>query len=180
MAPSDHIARRNNTGFTLLELLVALALMGMLAAWGLPNFQALGERSAVASEVNRLQTALTLARNTAITQRSDVTVCPYNGTKSDACTSDWNGHIMVVVGDKTSGIGDSEVVRVFAPTSGVKVDKNGRSHMKYDSMGHVGPFFNSSYFICPMDEQTNVLGKRLRVSQLGRARVDEDPISCGD
>ncbi len=44
MAQPHHIARRNNTGFTLLELLVALALMGMLAAWGLPNFQALGER----------------------------------------------------------------------------------------------------------------------------------------
>ncbi|MGM2596721.1 pilus assembly FimT family protein, partial [Bacillus cereus group sp. Bce035] len=61
--------RHSWQGFTLIEMLIALALMGILAAWGLPNFQALGERSAVASEVNRLQTALTLARNTAITQR---------------------------------------------------------------------------------------------------------------
>lgn len=169
--------RHSWQGFTLIEMLIALALMGILAAWGLPNFQALGERSAVASEVNRLQTALTLARNTAITQRSDVTVCPANEARN-ACTSNWSNPVMVVIGDKTSGIVGSEVVRVFPPTSGVNVTKNGRSHMKYDSMGHVGPSFNSSYFICPMDEQTNVLGKRLRVSQLGRARVDEEPISC--
>ena len=55
MAQPHHIARRNNTGFTLLELLVALALMGMLAAWGLPSFQALGERSAVASPISTMK-----------------------------------------------------------------------------------------------------------------------------
>ncbi|WP_404472884.1 GspH/FimT family pseudopilin [Vreelandella venusta] len=166
------------TGFTLIELLITLALMGILAAWGLPSFQALGERSAVASEVNRLQTALTLARNTAITQRSDVTVCPANEGRT-ACNGDWNNSVMVVIGDKTSGIDDSEVVRVFPPTSGVDVTKSGHSRIKYSAMGHTTGF-NSTYSICPTNEQTSTSGKSLVVSNLGRARVEEDPISCAD
>ncbi|WP_062375325.1 GspH/FimT family pseudopilin [Halomonas sp. KX33721] len=179
MAQPHHIARRNNTGFTLLELLVALALMGMLAAWGLPNFQALGERSAVISEVNRLQTILTLARNTAITRQSDITVCPANEGKN-ACSDDWNNPVIIVQGDKTTSIiSDQDIVRVFAPTKGVHVTKNGHSRIKYNPMGHVGGF-NSTYTICPSNDQTTSSGAELVVSTLGRARVGEDPISCAD
>lgn len=104
------------TGFTLIELLITLALMGILAAWGLPNFQALGERSAVASEVNRLQTVLTLARNTAITQRRDVTVCPINSART-AClsgTNNWSGELVVFTG-KPAGIYLETLLYVFFP-----------------------------------------------------------------
>ncbi|WP_404375881.1 GspH/FimT family pseudopilin [Vreelandella aquamarina] len=178
MAQPHHTARRNNTGFTLIELLVALALMGILAAWGLPNFQALGERSAVTSEVNRLQTILTLARNTAITQRGDITVCPANEEKN-ACSDDWNNPIIIVNGDKTTSISEQDILRVFAPTQGTHVTKNGHSRIKYNAMGHVGGF-NSTYTICPSNDQTTSSGAELVVSTLGRARVGEDPISCAD
>ncbi|MGO3004720.1 MAG: pilus assembly FimT family protein, partial [Halomonas sp.] len=77
-------------GFTLLELLVTLLLVGIISVWGVPRFQALGERSAQASEVNRLQSTFSLARNTAISQRSHITVCPTAGDRS-ACNNDWAG-----------------------------------------------------------------------------------------
>ncbi len=178
MAQPHHIARRHNTGFTLLELLVALALMGMLAAWGLPSFQALGERSAVASEVNRLQTILTLARNTAITQQSDITVCPANEGKN-ACSDDWNNPVIIVQGDKTTSISDQDIVRVFAPTKGVHVTKNGRSRIKYDSIGYTRGY-NSTYTICPGNDQTATSGATLVLSNLGRASTGEAPTSCAD
>ncbi|CAN0594771.1 unnamed protein product, partial [Ectocarpus sp. 12 AP-2014] len=37
-------------GFTLLELIITLLLVGIIAAWGLPSFQALGVRTAQTSE----------------------------------------------------------------------------------------------------------------------------------
>ena len=67
---------RHEGGFTLLELLVTLLLLGIVAVMGLPSFQALGERTAQASEINRLQSAFSLARNTAISQRRQITLCP--------------------------------------------------------------------------------------------------------
>ena len=178
MAQPHLAARHHIKGFTLLELLVALALMGILAAWGLPNFQTLGERSAVTSEINRLQAILTLARNTAITQQSDITVCPTNNNR-DTCTTDWNNPVIVVKGDKTNSISDSDIVRIFAPTKGTHVTKNGQSRIKYNSVGHAGGF-NSTYTICPSNEETSQSGKTLVISTLGRSRVGEDPISCAD
>ena len=170
MAQPHHIARRHNTGFTLLELLVALALMGMLAAWGLPSFQALGERSAVASEVNRLQTALTLARNTAITQRSDVTVCPANEGRT-ACTGDWNGPIMVVKGDKRLEDQVNEVIRVFASTAGTIVTKSGAPTMRYTSLGSIKGS-QGTYTVCPTNDQAQASCQSLVLSPAGRARID--------
>ena len=176
MAQPHYTAKRNIKGFTLLELLVALALMGILAAWGLPSFQALGERSAVTSEINRLQAILTLARNTAITQQSDITVCPTNDSQ-EACTNDWNNSVVVVKGDQTTNISDADIVRIFAPTKGTRVTKNGQSRIKYNSVGHAGGF-NSTYTVCPSSDETSLTGKTLVVSRLGRSRVGEDPISC--
>ncbi|WP_404343599.1 GspH/FimT family pseudopilin [Vreelandella venusta] len=178
MAQPHYTTRRNITGFTLLELLVALALMGILAAWGLPNFQALGERSAVTSEVNRLQTILTLARNTAITQQSDITVCPASEGEN-ACSDDWNNPVIIVQGDKTTSISDQDIVRVFAPTEGVHVTKNGRTRIKYDSIGYTRGY-NSTYTICPGNDQTAIPGATLVLSTLGRATTGEAPTSCAD
>ena len=184
MAQPHHIARRNNTGFTLLELLVALALMGMLAAWGLPSFQALGERSAVASEVNRLQTALTLARNTAITQRSDVTVCPINKDRND-CLSDtdnWSGELVVFIGKPSESIPNQNIVRFFTATSGatsISRTNANVSYLYYTYLGKVG-YGARTLDICPTNELTQTSGKSLVINPPGRARVDEDPISCGD
>ncbi|WP_226251439.1 Tfp pilus assembly protein FimT/FimU [Halomonas sp. SBBP1] len=62
------------SGFTLLELLVTLLLVGIIAVLGLPSFQALGERTAQSSEINRLLSAFAFARNTAISQRQQITL----------------------------------------------------------------------------------------------------------
>ena len=75
------------SGFTLFELLVTLLLVGIIAAWGLPNFQALGKRAAQTSEINRFQSAFSLARNTAISQRRQLTLCPASANHK-ACAND--------------------------------------------------------------------------------------------
>ncbi|MDC8444038.1 GspH/FimT family pseudopilin [Halomonas aquamarina] len=182
MAQPHHIARRNNTGFTLLELLVALALMGMLAAWGLPSFQALGERSAVASEVNRLQTALTLARNTAITRRSYATLCPVNNTRT-ACisdTDDWSGELVVFAGTQEGDIPEEDIVRFFPPTTGARTRSAtlaSDSQITYSALSRTR---NRRLHICPSQSSEGQQGKEIVIFMAGRARVDEDPISCSN
>jgi type IV fimbrial biogenesis protein FimT len=184
MAQPHHIARQHNTGFTLLELLVALALMGMLAAWGLPNFQALGERSAVTSEVNRIQTALTLARNTAITQRNEVTVCPIN-TSRNAClsgTDNWSGEWVVFVGKPSGNISDEDIVRFFPPTSGATTTSKTNvnlTYLYYEPLGGIG-YGARTIEVCPAKTDTKQSGKEVFIHPMGRARVGEDPISCAD
>lgn len=162
-------------GFTLLELLIVLVLVGVLAVWGVPSFNALGERTAVTNEVNRLQSALSLTRSTAITHHKAITLCPANRDRT-ACTGDWGSELMIVSADKLRRIDGHEVVRVF-PASGVKVTKNGHDRIRYTPLGHATGF-NSTFSICPVGTRDSVSGASLVLSTLGRARVAPQPASC--
>lgn len=164
-------------GFTLLELLITLLLVGIIAAWGLPNFQALGERTAQTSEVNRFQSAFSLARNTAINQRSQITVCPAAEGRT-ACDSEWSGELMIIKGDKTDSVQADDILRVIPAQENTAVTySRGWSRIRYNSMGYTSGY-NGSFAICSGKTAEESQGKKLVLSQLGRLRIDEAPIDC--
>ncbi|MCH4811673.1 GspH/FimT family pseudopilin [Vreelandella neptunia] len=164
-------------GFTLLELLITLLLVGIIAAWGLPNFQALGQRTAQTSEINRFQSAFSLARNTAISQRRQLTLCPADEDRK-ACTDDWGGELMIVQGDKTDSIVAEDVLRIVPAQQGTTVSySRGWSRIRYSSLGYTSGY-NGSFAICSSSGGEGVQGRKLVLSQLGRLRVDEAPIDC--
>ena len=61
-------------GFTMLELLIVLAIMGILAAFGIPWFMKLMQRQALKSAAHEIQTTLAAARMTAVKQNAPVSV----------------------------------------------------------------------------------------------------------
>lgn len=164
-------------GFTLLELLVTLLLVGIVSVWGVPRFQALGERSAQASEVNRLQSTLSLARNTAISQRRHITVCPTADDRS-ACNNDWAGELIIVRGSDTDGIQAQDILRIIPIQQNTQVAySRGWSRIRYDPMGYASGF-NGSFTVCAGHRAESAQGQKLVLSQLGRLRIDEAPIDC--
>ncbi|WP_083007140.1 GspH/FimT family protein [Halomonas sp. GT] len=167
-APHTHIQ-----GFTLIELIIALLLISVLATWGMPNFQALGRNTAVTADINRLQSAFSLARNTAITQRKTATVCPTNKQRN-ACTRDWSNALLVFKGEATNQITSSDVIRVFPKekTTTVTYNRN-RRRVSYSTLGHANGF-NGRFYICA----ASAPGKVLVLSRLGRLRIDETPADC--
>lgn len=66
-------------GFTLLELLVAVALVALLAGVGFPNFARLIEVNRVVSATNEFKTALNYARSEAVRRNESVTLDPLAG-----------------------------------------------------------------------------------------------------
>ena len=174
-----HTATRTTktSGFTLLELLVVLLLVGIIATWGVPKFQAFGERAAQTSEINRLQSAFSLARNTAISQRRQLTLCPASEDRK-ACAKDWSGELMIVLGNKTDSITDADIVRIVPAQQGTQVTYNrGWSRIRYSSLGYTRGY-NGSFHICASNGEEGAQGKKLVLSQLGRLRIDEAPIDC--
>lgn len=163
-------------GFTLLELMITLLLVGIIAAWGLPNFQALGNRTAQTSEVNRLQSTFALARNTAISQRSQITLCPAAEDRR-ACQNGWGGELMIVRGDNTDSISADDILRIVPAQQGTQVVySRGWSRIRFSALGYTSGF-NGSFAICSGSSE-GTQGKRLVLSQLGRLRIDEAPIDC--
>lgn len=62
-------------GFTLIELLTTLGVASILLSIAVPNFQSFKRNSTQTSGINELVSAMRIARNTAITTNTRVTVC---------------------------------------------------------------------------------------------------------
>jgi prepilin-type N-terminal cleavage/methylation domain-containing protein len=66
------------TGFTIFELMIAVTVAGVVMAFGIPNLMSFFQTNATSTEVNRLVSALTLARGEAAGRGVPITVVPLN------------------------------------------------------------------------------------------------------
>ena len=71
----DYVMPRK-TGFTLIELMIAIALVAILLATAVPALDDFTNNSRQTGAINDFVSAMHLARNTAITTNSRVTMCP--------------------------------------------------------------------------------------------------------
>lgn len=83
---------RSGRGTTLVELAIALAVMALLLAMGMPSYQDLRKRQQVDATLHLLTSHLATARVTAITQNVPVIVCPSAGDGRCSADSDWSAN----------------------------------------------------------------------------------------
>jgi type IV fimbrial biogenesis protein FimT len=105
----QRMTRRN--GFTLIELLT-IGIITLLISMAVPSMQTFTQNSRQTAAVNDLISGMHLARNTAITTNSRVTVCPSgNGTSCQSVTWD-QGFIAFVDRDSDQTVdGDEAIIR---------------------------------------------------------------------
>lgn len=104
------------TGFNLLELMVTLAVLGVVVAIAIPNFSSTSLSSRGRAITLDLQTALSLARQEAIKSHSTTTLCAVNATQNGcatAGTSNWTSGWIITRQDGTNPV----VVRAWQPTN---------------------------------------------------------------
>ncbi len=81
-------ARGLQAGFTLIELMVGVAIMAVLLMVGVPSFQSAVASNRLTSSTNDVVSALALARTEAIRRGTRVTVC--KSTNATACVTSGN------------------------------------------------------------------------------------------
>ncbi len=77
--------RQKNTGFTLLELMIVVAIIGILAAIAVPSYQDMLERNRLKQVVESLKSDMQFARTQAIKHSEDVIVSRTTGTAGAWC-----------------------------------------------------------------------------------------------
>lgn len=105
-------------GFSLLELMIALVVLGILLGIGIPSFNSIIESTRLRSVTHSLNSATQLARSEALDTRDDTAACRANAAFT-ACdfAADWStGWVVVTLtGADFETPADVTVVRVWEP-----------------------------------------------------------------
>ena len=107
---------KQQSGLTLLELMITLAVAGILLALAGPNFMSMVQNNRITAQVNDFVTAVTMARSEAIRRSALVTLC--RSTDEQTCAgsgSDWASGWIVIEGEPGSY---GEVLRVWSAPAG--------------------------------------------------------------
>lgn len=108
--------RLSNQGFTIVELLIAMVVAGVLLSIAAPNFSDAMRNSSQIVTINDLMGGLRLARSEAIKRSTRTAICARADNQS--CGTDWsNGFITFVDNGATSGTIDAgeEILRISPP-----------------------------------------------------------------
>ncbi|HEY9024423.1 MAG TPA: GspH/FimT family pseudopilin [Burkholderiaceae bacterium] len=77
--------RRPRAGFTLVELMVTIAIVAIVAALGVPSFMRVLARHAINSQAEELQDAVRIGRNEAMKRSGPVVLCRTEETNPSHC-----------------------------------------------------------------------------------------------
>ncbi|WP_259759272.1 GspH/FimT family pseudopilin [Pseudomonas sp. GCEP-101] len=124
---------RESAGFTLVELMVVVAVAAILATIAIPSFRTLMLNNQISSQTNMVIGLLQSARSEAITQRSIVRVCGSSDAGSSqanySCNSNnWEAGAIVFRSPDatTTSVAQAAVIRVLPPnTSGLTLRSSG-------------------------------------------------------
>lgn len=157
-------------GFSLIELMVALAIAAVMLTYAIPAFNDFTSQRRMASNVNMLVSAVNYARSEAARQGGVVTVQAEDAADAG---DEWGPGFCVTLGDP----GDCDApLAYFAPEGGATFDAlNGLNNVdgwSFNSRGMLTNPVAGEVQICGGDAGDDP-GRILRLNAIGRASVDQ-------
>jgi type IV fimbrial biogenesis protein FimT len=161
-------------GFTVVELMIALAVAGVLISFAVPSFNASIQNNRMATQINELHASLSLARSEAIKRNNNTTVCrSSNGT---GCTGNWGDGWVVFVDNDFNGAVDAgeEILRVHGALKGENSLSFSQTRVIYASSGIARAGSNGTFTLCDSRGATSARGLVVGVSGRPRMAVDDN------
>ena len=162
-------------GFTIVELMVTLAVAAILMGFALPAFNDFVRQRTMASRINDFVMAVTYARSEAVRRGGLVSV------QADAPEADneWGGGYCVVVGNPGNcpDPADPEVLRWFGPMSAAEVTFDaspGVETLTFNSRGLPAPQLAAAVAVslCSVDASGDP-GRVVNITVTGRPDTEE-------
>lgn len=164
-------------GFTMIELMTTVSVIGILAGIAAPSLNSLIEHQRTSAAINSLTTHMALARVAAITRNRRAVLCPSMDGSQCRTDTDWSGGWMLFMDDDGNRKPDAgeDVLRVdMTPTSQHLrvISTTGRQQLRYLPDGRSAGT-NLTLSIC--NKAGQLLGAVI-VNNMGRPRSERPRI----
>lgn len=156
--------RKFSPGFTIIELMVVLAIVSILLALAVPSMVDMRQRSDVVRFSSALQESLNSARMQAINGGDEVSVCA--SSDGQHCDGTWGGWLVFQGDVPATTVPITDPVAQHS-LSGVTID--GPNSITFDGIGA-----SNSSFLARICDTSDTIVRAIHVSILGRVRSSMD------
>ncbi|MDX1558559.1 MAG: GspH/FimT family pseudopilin [Marinobacter sp.] len=154
---------KRSAGFTLLELVVTMAILAIIATVAVPGFSRLIESNRLVTGTNLLVSSIKLARTEAIKRGTNVTFSTDGGLGGGWCVHEGNA-----TGDCTN-----DQIRGFESPRNLTFTET-VGDLVFDRRGFLVPQAAQTFTIAPDDCASGDISFRvIRVSPVGRTEIDD-------
>lgn len=160
-------------GFTLIEILMVIALLGVMLTAGMPSFLSFISKTRVSGNANALLGDISYARSEAATRQSQVVMCVSSDQASCTSGQTWDkGRIIFVDTNADGALNSGEtVLRVAQAMSGTAVTVTGFGSVNLVSFrpfGGLAPATTGAFKLCPSSGSE---GRQVQVAATGRPLI---------
>jgi type IV fimbrial biogenesis protein FimT len=174
--------RSPSAGFTLIELVVVVAVAAMLLIGGVPSLQAMVRDNRLIAAANDVVARLNLARSEAIKRRGRVALCSTTDSAAEVPTCDgggvWGTGWVLFLDADGNGAADARanVLRAERGPGGEVVLRASTGRVTFGSDGGLVGGATVSFALC--DSRGEARGRQVTVGLTGRPEVSHPAADC--
>lgn len=157
-------------GFTLVELMITLAIAAILTTIAIPSFNNTIKNNRLATKTNLLVASLGMARSEAVKRGQTVNVCVSNDQATCTGGTNWaQGWIIWVDADRSGGLSNGDLLNTVEalPTSITFTSAGGVSQVSYSAQGAATT--TGIFTMC--DDRSGESGRTISMGNTGQTTV---------
>lgn len=160
---------RKSNGFTLIEMMIVIAIIALIAGYGVPQFNSMMQNGRLSTQVNELQGLMQLARSEAVTNRVVTRIC--GSTDKATCnTNNWEGGaILFRDRDNNGSASATELVRVMPAVTNGNTIRGVAGAISFLADGTLA----SSAMLRICDTRGADSSRQVRINTAGQSRINK-------